>query len=55
MESEYGQIAWETYAKVVGGLTFDNKPLPTWKELGERQQKGWNAAADKVKHAVAPL
>jgi len=43
-----GQIAWEAYAKSVGGTTFDGKPLPTWNELGDRQQAGWEAAANAV-------
>lgn len=43
-----GQIAWEAYAKAVGGLTYDGKPLPTWDELGDRQKEGWEKAAAAV-------
>ena len=45
---ESGQVAWEAYAKAVGGKTFDDKPLPTWEELGDRQKDGWRAAAEAV-------
>jgi hypothetical protein len=51
MEPDYGIIAWEVYAKTVGGKTFDGKPLPTWNELGELQKKGWQAAADAARKA----
>ena len=44
-----GQLAWEAYAKSVGGLTFDGKPLPTWLELGDRQRLGWEAAAEAIR------
>ena len=43
---DYGIIAWEAYAKAVGGKTFDGKPLPEWKSLGPLQQDGWRAAAE---------
>lgn len=44
-----GQLAWDTYVTAVGGHTFDGKPLPTWAMLGERQRKGWEAAAEAVR------
>lgn len=35
---------WNVYAEAVGGKTFDNKPLPEFKDL--RQQRiGWIAVA----------
>ena len=36
-----GQIAYEAYCVGVGGKTFDDKELPTWEELGERQKNWW--------------
>ena len=44
-----GQLAWEAYSRGVGGLTFDEKPLPTWLELGERQRQGWEAVAEAIR------
>lgn len=46
------KIAWEAYAKAVGGKTFDDKPLPTWDELGERQKEGWKQASIFVENAT---
>lgn len=40
-----GAVAYAAYCVGVGGLTFDNKPLPTFEQLGERQRAGWEAAA----------
>ena len=47
-----GQLAWEAYAAAVGGTTYDDKPLPTWYELGARQQDGWTDAAKAVENVV---
>ena len=44
----YARIAWKAYAETVGGTTFDNKPLPSFDDLGERQKVGWKAAAQAV-------
>lgn len=45
---ELGQIAWDAYAKAVGGKTFDGKPLPAWEGLGPAQRQGWIGAARAV-------
>ena len=45
---ELGRVAWDAYARAVGGKTFDEKPLPTWEELGERQKEGWASAAQAI-------
>jgi len=45
---DLGQVAWEAYAKTVGGKTFDGKDLPKWHELGDRQKAGWHAAAQAI-------
>ena len=49
---DYGKIAWEAYAEAVGGTTFDDKPLPKWEDLGQRQKDGWGAAASAVLNAA---
>lgn len=44
----YSQIAermWEAYSAQAGGKTYDNKPLPTWVQLGDQRQACWCAAA----------
>lgn len=41
-----GQHAWEEYVIAVGGKTYDDKPLPTWYDLGVRQREGWDRAAE---------
>ncbi len=46
--SRAAQAAWDAYAEAVGGKTFDDKPLPSWEELGDRQKAGWQAAAEAV-------
>ena len=44
---------WAAYDKSAGGKTFDNKPLPTWEELGEDRQNCWRAAASVFDDYVA--
>ena len=43
---------YDAYAAEVGGTTFDGKPLPQFHELGERQKKGWVAAALSACNAI---
>ena len=45
---QLGESAYAAYCKAVGGTTFDGKPLPTFQQLGERQQAGWAKAAEQV-------
>ncbi len=45
---DLAKVAWDAYAKAVGGTTFDGKGLPEWDDLGERQKQGWDAAAQAV-------
>ena len=47
-DKEFGQIAWERYAKAVDYKTFDGKPLPSWELLGDKQKFGWNEAISGV-------
>lgn len=42
--SDLAKAAYDAYSKEVGGTTFDGRPLPAFEELGERQQRGWEAA-----------
>ena len=42
-----GQMAYSVYAAAVGGTTFDNRPLPTFEQLGERQQQAWQTVAEQ--------
>ena len=41
-----GRAAYARYSKAVGGKTFDDRPMPTWDELGETQKRGWMAAGE---------
>lgn len=52
MTKSLGEGAWDVYANAVGQTTFDNKPLPGWAELGERQKEGWEAAAEAAKTLI---
>jgi len=40
-----GQVTFEGYNAVMGGLTWDNKPIPGWDEVGDRVRNGWEGAA----------
>lgn len=42
-----GQAAYAVYTAAVGGTTFDDRPLPTFEQLGERQQAAWQTVADR--------
>ncbi len=35
---EFGKFAYESYCESVK-TTFDNRTLPTWEQLGERQKE----------------
>lgn len=50
-----GQTAYEAYCDGVGGKTFDDKPLPTWEQLGERQKAGWEAAGAQIMLETVPV
>lgn len=43
-----GETAWNAYRDAVGGTTYDDRPLPEWSDLGDRQRAGWEAAASAV-------
>jgi hypothetical protein len=48
MNISLGQIAFEAYSKAVGGVTYDNKPIPHWNDVSPLVKKGWEAAAQSV-------
>lgn len=48
------KAGYAAYAHAVGGTTHDEKPMPSWYELGERQVRGWRAFAGAVRARVQP-
>jgi hypothetical protein len=48
-----GSLCYAAYCAAVGGTTFNDQPLPTFDELGDRQKAGWEAAADNGGFAAA--
>ncbi len=49
-----GQAAYAVYSKAVGGTTFDDRPLPSFDQLGQRQQAAWQAVAQSAGTAIKP-
>lgn len=47
--------AYEAYAHQAGGKTHDGKPMPGYKELGQRVQANWIAAVQAVVFAVKDI
>jgi hypothetical protein len=43
-----GQTGYEAYAAFTGGKTFDGRDMPSWKDLPQRIQDAWNAAATAI-------
>lgn len=43
-----GQIGYEAYALSTGGKTYDDRDMPRWKDLPERIQAAWEAAAAAI-------
>lgn len=41
-----GSLCYAAYCAAVGGTTHDNKPLPAFEEMTDRQRTGWEAAAE---------
>lgn len=48
----YGKIAFEAYAKAVGGTTHDGKVIPDWADLGDRVRGAWEAAGAAVAEEI---
>jgi hypothetical protein len=46
MESN-GKCFYVDYCDAVGNVNFQGNPLPTWEELQEDRQVGWNALAKR--------
>ena len=42
------ETLWDAYSIRADGKTVDEKPLPTWKELGEDRQSCWHAVAKRA-------
>lgn len=55
LKDEIARIAFEAYAKQVGGKTYDGKPIPGWNELGDNVRAGWRAAIEAIVKHVAKL
>lgn len=52
-ENALGKIAFDAYAASKGGVTYDNKPIPPWENVGPDVRRGWIMAALAVKAALA--
>lgn len=46
----YGEVSYNSYARITGGKTFDGRDMPTWDDLGDRIQIAWEAAAKAAVH-----
>lgn len=46
-----GEIGYRGYADATGGVTWDNRPMPTWGELPPRIRDAWAAAARSIRDA----
>ena len=54
-DTHIAKLMWDAYAIQAGGKTFDDKPLPTWDELGEDRQSCWVAAASVTASRIEKL
>lgn len=45
---ELAQVAYEAYGQSTGHRTHDDRPMPTWDDLGDRVQRAWIEAAGAV-------
>lgn len=43
-----GKRAYEGYAESTNGKTYDGRDMPVWRDLGDRVQTAWIAAAAAV-------
>lgn len=50
---DLGQVAFEAYAKNMGGKTYGNKPIPEWDNVSPNVKRAWQAAAEAVKTELA--
>jgi hypothetical protein len=46
--SNLAQNMYAAYCTKANGTTFDGKPLPTWRELGDNRRACWIAAAQSA-------
>ena len=45
MSKTLGEIAFNAYNQIRGGVTHDGKPTPPWSDLGKPIRAAWEAAA----------
>lgn len=45
---DWGQIAYEAYAKHQGWKNYAGNPIPAWNDVREDIQEAWRAAAQAV-------
>ena len=45
---ELAKVAYEAYGESTGHRTHDDRPMPSWDELGDRVQLAWIEAAGAV-------
>lgn len=58
MDKTFGQIGYEAYGAAAGWKTFDGRPMPSWKDLGEtpvglETRRRWEVAAEAIVEADA--
>jgi hypothetical protein len=46
----YGETAYNAYARVTGGKTFDGRDMPAWEDLSSTIKAAWQAAASAAVH-----
>ena len=49
---ELGRTNFEAYNLSAGGLTYDNKPIPTWQNLTQKVRDNWIAGAIAVQEKL---
>lgn len=52
ISSRLAKTMFEGYKAHSNGLTYDNKPIPTWEQLGEDVRQHWIAAAEAGRNAM---
>lgn len=51
----FGRIAFNAYNQSKGGLTYDGKKIPPWKDLPPDVQLAWTASAKAVMQAMEAI
>jgi hypothetical protein len=50
-----GQIAYEVYGGVTGGLNYLGKPMPEWDDLPEQIRLAWGTTAQAAANAMQQI